>query len=223
MIFHDRKHAGRLLAAQLRRYRNAPDLLVCALPRGGVVAGFEIAKALNAPLDVLIVRKLGVPGHSELAMGAIASGGVRVLQHDLIDTLGISKQLVDAVTAREERELARREALYRGDVPPLQIRERTIILVDDGIATGSTMRAAAVAARQQQPKRLVIAVPVAAPSASIELADLADEIVCVAQPKLFHAIGEYFEDFHQVSDEEVRELLQIAGKRFASHRMSAVA
>ncbi len=223
MLFRDRNHAGQLVAAQLRRYVNAPDLVVCALPRGGVVVGFQVAEALNAPLDVLIVRKLGVPGQEELAMGAIASGGIRVLQHDLIETLGISAQLVDAVTEEEQRELARREALYRGDAPALQFRGRTVILVDDGIATGATMWAGAAAVRQQQPKRLVIAVPVAPPSTSIELTTQADEIVCVARPESFFAIGGYYKDFHQVSDEEVRELLQRAAKRVASRGTSTAA
>jgi len=222
-LFRDRHHAGRLLSARLRRYVNKPDLLVCALPRGGVVVGFRVAQVLNAPLDVLIVRKLGVPGMKEVAMGAIAPGGIRVLQHDLIDRLGISTQVIDELTAEEARELARRQALYRGDAPALEIRGRTVILVDDGIATGATMWAGAAAIRQQQPKRLVIAVPVAPPTILPELVAQADEIVCVARPTSFFAIGEFYGDFHQVSDEEVRELLRRAAKRIATRSTPAAA
>lgn len=220
MLFRDRIHAGRLLAVRLSQYANDPDLLVMALPRGGVVVGFPVADALNAPLDVVIVRKLGVPGHPELAMGAIASGGVRILSKQLINHLGITMQAVEAVTAQEQRELARREALYRGASPAPQIRGRTVLLVDDGIATGATMRAAAELMRQQEPERLVIAVPVAPPSTSAELAVQADEIVCLAQPESFFAIGEFYEDFHQVSDEEVRDLLQRAQERISRRRAS---
>ena len=215
MLFHDRIHAGRLLAVRLSQYANDPALLVCALPRGGVLVAFPVAEALNAPLDVVLVRKLGVPGHPELAMGAIASGGVRILSKPLIDHLAISLQAVEAVTAREQRELARREALYRGDAPGPQIRGRTVILMDDGIATGATMRAAAALVRQQQPKRLVLAVPVASSSACAELAVEADEMVCLEQPELFFAISEFYEDFHQVSDEEVRDLLHRAQARIS--------
>jgi putative phosphoribosyl transferase len=220
MLFRNRSHAGRLLAGRLSQYANDPDLLVLALPRGGVVVGFPVADALNAPLDVVIVRKLGVPGHPELAMGAIASGGVRILSKQLINHLGISMQAVEAVTAREQRELARREALYRGAAPAPQIRGRTVLLVDDGIATGATMRAAAELVRQQEPERLVIAVPVAPPSTCAELAVQADEIVCLAQPESFFAIGEFYEDFQQVSDEEVRDLLQRAQERISRRRAS---
>lgn len=215
MRFHDRNHAGRLLAHRLASYANQPNVLVCALPRGGVVVGAPVAEQLNAPLDVVIVRKLGVPGQPELAMGAIASGGVCVLTQGLIDELGISERAVQAVIAREEQELARREALYRGSAPPLEIRGRIVILVDDGIATGSTMRAAAELVRQQQPERLVIAAPVASPSTCAEMAGHADELVILARPEPFYAIGEFYEDFRQVSDEEVRELLQRAAARIA--------
>jgi predicted phosphoribosyltransferase len=221
MLFRDRIHAGRLLADRLSHYARDPDLLVCALPRGGVLVGFPVAEALNAPLDVVIVRKLGVPGEQEVAMGAIATGGVCVLSQELIEYLGISTEAVDAVIAREQRELARREALYRGDAPAPQIRGRTIILVDDGLATGATMRAAAAIVQQQQPKRLVIAVPVAPPARLLEVQ--ADEVVCLARPEPFFAIGEFYEDFHQVSDEEVRDLLQRAARRIARRRASTVA
>lgn len=220
MFFRDRTHAGQLLAAKLSRYADDPDLLICALPRGGVVVGFEVAEALNAPLDVLIVRKLGVPGQEELAMGAISSGGIRILRDDVLETCGVSPKLIEAVTAKEKRELERRERLYRGHAAPLQIQGRTVILVDDGIATGSTMLAAATAVRQKQPKRLVIAVPVAPPSACLELESQAEEFVCLAQPELFVALGYHYEDFRQVSDDEVRDLLQRAAKRVAGRAIS---
>jgi putative phosphoribosyl transferase len=223
MRFRDRTHVGQLLAAKLWRYANAPDVMVCALPRGGVVVGYEVAEALNAPLDSLIVRKLGVPGQEELAMGAIASGGFRVLRQELIEALGISADEVAAVIDRETRELERREILYRRNTPPLRVRGRTVILVDNGIATGATTAAAAAAIRQQQPKWLVIAIPVAPLSACMELAAQADEVVCVIRPEEFFAIGEYYEDFHQVSDEEVIELLGLAAKRVATHRISVTA
>ncbi|PSH04193.1 MAG: phosphoribosyl transferase [Acidobacteria bacterium] len=213
MRFRDRIHAGQLLAAQLSKYIAAPDVLVCALPRGGVVVGFQVAEVLRSALDIVVVRKLGVPGQKELAMGAIASGGIRVLRHDLIEELEISDRVLETIVAEEERELERREAIYRGGAPPPEISGRTIILVDDGLATGATMWAAAVAVRQQQPKRLVIAVPVAPPSTCTELSAQADEIVCISRPALFAAIGEFYEDFHQVSDEEVKDLLRRAASR----------
>ncbi len=200
-----------------------PDLLVCALPRGGVLVGSPVAEALNAPLDVVIVRKLGVPGQQEVAMGAIATGGVCILAQELIEDIGISTQAVEAVIAREQRELTRREALYRGAAPAPQIRGRTVILVDDGIATGATMRAAVAVVKQQQPMQLVIAVPVAPASECRELAAQPDEIVCLAQPEPFYAIGQFYEDFHQVSDEEVRDLLQRAARRIARSGASTVA
>ncbi len=221
MLFRDRFHAGRLLADRLSQYANVPGVLVCALPRGGVLVGFPVAEALNAPLDVVIVRKLGVPGQQEVAMGAIATGGVCILSQELIEGLGISTQAVETVIAREQRELTRREALYRGAAPAPQIRGRTVILVDDGIATGATMRAAIAVVKEQQPKQLVIAVPVA--PASMELAAEPDEIVCLAQPEPFYAIGQFYEDFHQVSDEEVRDLLQRAARRIARSGASTVA
>lgn len=223
MLFRDRKHAGQILAARLSRYHGVSNLLVCALPRGGVVVGFQVAEVLNAPLDVLVVRKLGVPGQEELAMGAIASGGIRVLRGDVIESLGISPKVIQAVTAKEKHELARRESVYRGHAFPLKIRARTVILVDDGIATGSTISAAASAIREQQPKQLVIAVPVAPQSTCLDLESQADQIVCVAQPQSFRAIGEYYEDFRQISDDEVRDLLQRAARRVAECAISTVA
>jgi putative phosphoribosyl transferase len=205
--FHDRYEAGRVLASQLGNYVDRADGLVLALPRGGVPVGFEVARALHAPLDVFLVRKLGVPGHEELAMGAIASGGVRVLNMDVVDGLRIPEHVIDTVAAHELRELERREHAYRDDRPAPDVRGRTVILVDDGLATGSTMRAAARALRQQQPHRLVIAVPVAAPETCVALRSEADEIVCAMTPYDFRAVGYWYEDFSQTTDAEVRDLL----------------
>jgi putative phosphoribosyl transferase len=210
--FRNRTEAGRLLAQRLQGYANVPDVLVLALPRGGVPVGYEVARALNAELDVFLVRKLGLPGYEELAMGAVASGGIRVINRGLIESLGISQEEIDAVVEREERELARRERLYRGNKPPPRIRGRTVILVDDGLATGSTMRAAIAALREQQPAKLVVAVPIAAPSTCDELADEVDDIVCAVTPEPFYAVGLWYEDFSQTTDEEVRELLQRAAE-----------
>jgi predicted phosphoribosyltransferase len=205
--FRDRYAAGRELAARLAGYANRSDVLVLGLPRGGVPVAFEVARALAAPLDVFLVRKLGVPGREELAMGAVASGGVRVLNQDAVRALHIPADVIAAVAAREEAELARRAQLYRGDWPPPDVRGRTVILVDDGLATGATMYAAATALRQQQAARIVAAAPVAAHEACTELRDVADEVVCVAMPEPFHAVGLWYEDFAQTSDQEVRELL----------------
>ncbi len=205
--FRDRTEAGQLLAKQLAAYANRPDVLVLALPRGGVPVAFEVARALHAPLDVIIVRKLGVPGEEELAMGAIASGGVRVLIDDVVQVLAIPQEVIDKVAAREQREVERRERLYRGDRPAYDVRGRTVILVDDGIATGATMRAAVSALRQQQPARIVIAVPAAASSTCEEFAAEVDELVCIIRPEDFFAVSFWYENFSQTSDEEVRDLL----------------
>src|SRR5437762_5427761 len=175
--FEDRTEAGRVLAKKLKAYANRPDVVVLALPRGGVPVAFEVARSLNAPLDVFLVRKLGVPGHAELAMGAIASGGVRVLSDDILGQLGIPQAAVDEVTVRERAELERRESLYRGTRPPPSLQNRTVILIDDGLATGATMEAAIQAARQSQPARVVVAAPVGAPDTCERLAALADEVV----------------------------------------------
>jgi predicted phosphoribosyltransferase len=207
MLFHDRIDAGRQLAEQLQRYADRPDVIVLALPRGGVPVGYEVARELNVPLDVFLVRKLGVPGHEELAMGAIASGGVRVLNEDSIRYLGIPEAWVDEVAAREERELRRREEAYRDDRPEPDVRGKTVILVDDGLATGSTMRAAVAAVRQLGPARVVVAVPVGAPETCGEFRREADDVVCAREPEPFYAVGAWYEDFSQTSDEEVRELL----------------
>ncbi len=207
MLFQDRADAGRQLAAALRAYANRPDTLVLALPRGGVPVGFQVAEALKAPLDVFLVRKLGVPGHEEYAMGAIASGGVRVINREVVDALGIPNSVIDAVAAHEQRELERQERLFRGDRPPPVVRGRTVILVDDGLATGATMKAAVQALRQQGPSRIVVAVPVASVEACDEFRSEADEIVCLRTPEPFYAVGLWYEDFSQTTDEEVRELL----------------
>ena len=205
--FRDRREAGRVLAAQLGAYANRPDVLVLALPRGGVPVAAEVARALGAPLDVFVVRKLGVPGHEEFALGAIATGGVRVLNDDVVRALRIPDRVIDAVAAKEQEELARRERLYRGDRPPLDVRGRTVILVDDGLATGATMHAAIKALRQQQPARIVVAVPTASPETCDELKREVDEVICATTPDPFYAVGLWYEDFSQTTDEEVRELL----------------
>jgi predicted phosphoribosyltransferase len=207
MLFRDRKDAGRAVASKLRHYEGRSDVVVLALPRGGVPVAYEIAAALNAPLDLFLVRKLGVPGHEELAMGAIATGGTRILNEQVIDTLGIPTSVIDEVTHRETEELKRREREYRGTQEPPDVRGRVVILVDDGLATGSTMRAAVVALRSQDPGRIVVAVPVGAESTCEDLRRLADEVVCVQAPDPFLAVGYWYEDFSQTTDEEVRDLL----------------
>ncbi len=208
MLFQDRSEAGRQLAARLVGYANRPDVLVLALPRGGVPVAFEVAVALNAPLDVFLVRKLGVPGQPELAMGAIASGGVRVINDDVVAYLKIPDAVIEAVAAEELLELQRRERAYRGDRRLPSLGGNTAILVDDGLATGSTMRAAVAAARKQRPAWIVVAVPAAPASTLRELRAEADEIVCLATPELFRAVGGCYRSFSQTTDEEVRDLLE---------------
>ncbi len=203
--YADRHEAGRVLACELEHYRGHSGLMVLALPRGGVAVGFEVAHALQAPLDVFVVRKLGFPGHEEYAMGAIASGNVRVMNTGA--GLDVSPRALEAVVAREQVELARRERLYRGDSPAPKLDGRTVIIVDDGLATGSTMLAAVVAIRQQRPARLVVAVPVGAAETVRKLREQADEVVCPATPDPFHAVGLWYRDFPQASDEEVHQLL----------------
>jgi predicted phosphoribosyltransferase len=205
--FQNRSHAGRVLAQRLDSYANRPEVLVLALPRGGVPVAFEVAKALRAPLDVFVVRKLGVPGHEEFAMGAIATGGVCVLHQETVRALRLPRHVIEAVTARERQELARRERLYRSDRPPLDVRGRTVIVIDDGLATGATMHAAIQALRQIQPARIVVAVPIAASEICQDLEAEVDEIVCAVTPEPFRAVGLWYEDFSQTTDEEVRELL----------------
>jgi erythromycin esterase-like protein/predicted phosphoribosyltransferase len=206
-LFRDRRDAGRLLAEKLAAYANRPDALVLALPRGGVPVAYEVARALGAPLDVFVVRKLGVPGYEELAMGAVATGGVRVLNDQLVERLGIPEQMIDAVAARELQELARRERRYRGGRPPPDVRGRTVILVDDGLATGATMHAAIEALRQQKPTRIVVAVPTASPETCEEMKTKADDVICAITPEPFQAVGRWYQDFSQTTDEEVEALL----------------
>ena len=206
-LFRDRREAGRLLAAKLTAYANRPDVIVLALPRGGVPVADEVARALGAPLDVFVVRKLGVPGSEELAMGAVATGDVRVLNDQLVNRLGIPDHLIDAVAVREGQELARRERLYRGGRPPLDVRDRTVILVDDGLATGATMHAAIAALRQLHPARIVVAVPTAPPETYEEMRAEVDDVICAITPEAFQAVGRWYQDFAQTTDEEVQDLL----------------
>ncbi|MCC5634715.1 phosphoribosyltransferase [Nostoc sp. CHAB 5844] len=205
--FRDRHEAGKMLAKRLTAYANCQDLLVLGLPRGGVPVADEIATSLNAPLDICLVRKLGVPNHEELAMGAIASGGVRVLNYDVVDSLGIDSSTIDEVAAKELQELQRRDRAYRGNRPLPEIKNQTVILVDDGIATGSTMRAAIAIIQQQQPQYLVVAVPVAPPITCEQLQAEVDEVVCLVMPESLYAIGLWYQDFSQTTDAEVRNLL----------------
>ena len=209
--FRDRNEAGKLLGLEVaRRLGRRDDPIVLGLPRGGVPVAFHVALALDAPLDVFVVRKLGVPGHEELAMGAIASGGVRVLNRDVLSYVPISQKTIDAVSAREEQELQRRERSYRGSRPPLQLRGRTVVIVDDGLATGSTMRAAIAAVRKMEPQAIVVAVPVAAPQTCEEFRKEVDEMVCLRTPDPFQAVGLWYDDFSQTTDEEVRDLIERA-------------
>jgi putative phosphoribosyl transferase len=206
--FANRRQAGEKLALNLARYANRQDVLVLALPRGGVPVAYEVACALKAPLDVFIVRKLGMPGYEELAMGAIATGGVRVLNADITSRINLPDSVIDEVANREQKELERRERLYRGDQGPPNVQGRTVILIDDGLATGSTMRAAAIALRQMRPTKIIVAVPVAAPETCEEFRREVDEVVCAATPEPFMGVGAWYSDFSQTSDEEVRDLLQ---------------
>jgi predicted phosphoribosyltransferase len=205
--FRDRADAGQHLAAKLGRFAGRDDLIILALPRGGVPVAYEVARALHAPLDVFLVRKLGVPGYEELAMGAVATGGVRVLNDDVVRGLHIPEYVIDAVATWEQQELARRERLYRDDRPPPDVRGHTVILVDDGLATGATMLAAVTALRREEAAQIVVAVPVAARETCAHLEKEVDEIICAITPAPFHAVGVWYEDFSQTSDEEVRELL----------------
>lgn len=214
-VFRDRSEAGRALAQRLVHYTDL-GVLVLALPRGGVPVAFEVAERLAAPLDVFLVRKLGVPGHEELAMGAIASGDVEILNEPLITRLGISRRLVDDAITRERRELLRREQSYRDGRPPPDVAGRTVILIDDGLATGSTMKAAVAGLRKLGPGRIVVAVPVAAPEACTELGAEVDEMVCLATPSPFHGVGLWYADFRQTDDAEVHALLLAAARRMST-------
>jgi putative phosphoribosyl transferase len=213
MSYRDRRDAGRALAEQLSHYKGCSDLIVLALPRGGVPVAYEVAHALGAPLDVFVVRKLGYPGQEEYAIGAIASGGVQVLNPFAID--GVSELQLGHILARERAELARREALYRGSKPPVDVRGRTVIVVDDGLATGSTMRAAVAALRQRDPARLIVGVPVGAEDTCQQLRSEADEVVCPSTPSPFRAVGLWYQEFPQTSDEEVHRLLEDAKREYA--------
>lgn len=213
MLFQDRKDAGRVLASMLREYADRPAVLVLALPRGGVPVGYEVARALHAPLDVFVVRKLGVPEQEELALGAIASGGIRVLNQEVVSALAITPEEIERATAHAVAELERRERDYRGNREPIPVQGRNVILVDDGLATGSSMRAAVAALRRMGPARIVAAVPVAARAAYADLGAQADEIVSVLVPEDFYAVGQWYRHFEQTSDEEVRNLLRTATSR----------
>jgi putative phosphoribosyl transferase len=213
-LFSNRAEAGQRLAQELKKYAGRNDVIVLGLPRGGVPVAYEVARKLGVPLDVFIVRKLGVPGFEELAVGAIASGGVRVLNEDVVRALPNAQELIESITAKETAELERREQSYRDRRPPPQLENQTVILVDDGLATGATMRAAVTALRQRRAARIVVAVPVGAPDTCRELEKEADEIVCFTAPAWFQAVGQYYEDFSQTSDDEVRDLLVRATELF---------
>jgi putative phosphoribosyl transferase len=212
-LFRDRTEAGRLLAGMLGEYANREDVLILGLPRGGVPVAFEVARALKAPLDIFIVRKLGLPTNKELAMGAVASGGVRVLNDEVVRSFGVAESVIEAVAEKEQIELKRRESLYRGDNPMPEAVDKTILLVDDGIATGSTMRAAVAALRQKHPAQIVVAVPVAPPSTCEDLQAEADEVICVATPQPFYAVGQWYKIFDQTTDRQVRELYERSKRR----------
>lgn len=216
--FDDRRAAGRALAALLQHYGGRHDMLVLALPRGGVPVAFEVARAFGAPLDLFLVRKLGTPGHRELAMGAIASGGMRVLNDEVVRWYGVTPDDIEAVARDEQRELERREAAYREGRDPLPVEGRTVILIDDGLATGSTMRAAVQAVRLRQPARVVVAVPVGAPQTCEELSAIADEVVCARTPEPFAAVGQWYIDFDQTTDAEVRDLLREHARTLLTHQ-----
>jgi predicted phosphoribosyltransferase len=209
-LFQDRRDAGRVLAGVLEDYRDQPDLMVVGLPRGGVPVAYEVATALGAPLDVFLVRKLGVPGREELAMGAIASGGAVVVNEDVVRGLDIGPEVIQRVAEREARELLRRERAYRDGLPPLDLRGKTVIVVDDGLATGASMRAAIQALRRYRPRRIVVAVPAAPQSTCQELTAIVDDVICATTPSPFYAVGASYWDFNQVTDEEVRDLLRAA-------------
>jgi putative phosphoribosyl transferase len=206
--YKDRSQAGRELADALQPYANRPEVLILALPRGGVPVAYEVAKALKTPLDLMLVRKLGLPGHEELAMGAIATGGIRVLNAEVIEGLGISEAEIERIAAAELQELRRREKAYRGERPIAEVQDHCVILIDDGLATGATMQAAIAALQQQKPAEIVVAIPVAPPDTVASLRKQADAVICPAMPKPFLGVGRWYEDFTQITDVEVRDLLR---------------
>jgi putative phosphoribosyl transferase len=207
ILFRDRAEAGRILAEKLRHFANNQSVVLLALPRGGVPVAHPVAQTLRAPLDVFVVRKLGLPGHEELAMGAIASGGVLVLNEEIVSQIPNADRIVAGVAAMEAKELERREALYRGERPPVDVRQKVVILVDDGAATGATMKAAVLALRKREAAKIVTAVPVGAPETCDELRNLADESICAIEPQSFRAVGQFYRDFSPTTDKEVQELL----------------
>jgi putative phosphoribosyl transferase len=213
--FKDRADGGKKLAQELSHYGGRSDVVVLGLPRGGVPVAYEVAKELEAPLDVFIVRKLGVPGHEELAMGAIASGGVRVLNDEVVKGVNVSEDDVDRVATKEQQELERRESAYRGERPGIALEDKTVLLVDDGLATGASMRAAVKGLREHNPKKIVVAVPTAPPETCEAFSDLADETVCLETPTPFMGVGAWYEDFPQTKDEEVKDILEKASERLA--------
>jgi putative phosphoribosyl transferase len=213
MLFQNRTEAGRVLAQSLAAYADREDVVVLALPRGGVPVGYEVAQALDAPLDVFLVRKLGVPGREELALGAVASGGIYVLNEDVIEALGISRETISEIAGQQKRELEQRERAYRDDRPPPAVAGQVVILVDDGLATGSTMRAALAALRRQSPAKVIVAVPVGAPETCAEFQHEADETICVRTPDPFWSVGTWYRDFSQTTDREVHQLLARAAQR----------
>ena len=215
--FPNRSEAGRQLAKKIEKYTGREDVIVLGLPRGGVPVAYEVAKRLRAPLDVFIVRKLGVPGFEELAAGAIASGGVRVLNEDVVRAIPHATEAIEAVTAKETAELQRREQIYREGRPPPELRDKIVILVDDGLATGATMSAAVKALRQQGAAKIVVTVPVGPPDTCQEVGQQADETICLSTPPFFQAVGQYYEDFSQTSDDDVRELLTRAALASEAH------
>jgi predicted phosphoribosyltransferase len=217
--FEDRFEAGRFVAQQLKHRAGDPNLLVLALPRGGVPVAYEIARALDAPLDIFVVRKLGAPGYEELAIGAIAAGGVRVFNEEVIQHLGISEAWIEATTAEQQEELRRREKLYRGDRPPAEIEGHNVILVDDGLATGASMRAAVRALRQRHPASITVAVPIGSRDTCDQFRAEVDEVVCGRMPEPFHAVGAWYLDFTQTTDEEVREFLDRAAHERRARRV----
>lgn len=221
LLFQDRTDAGQQLAKKLNEYAGRADVVVLALPRGGVPVAYEVAQALQAPLDVFVVRKLGLPGHEELAMGAIASGGVRILNREVIDAMRIPGEVIDAVSEREQQELARREQLYRDDNPSLSLQDHVAILVDDGLATGASMAAAITALRAREPEEIVVAVPIADAESCELFVQRVDRIVCLETPDPFFGVGLWYENFTQVRDEEVRDLLTRAAERFTNQGQEA--